>query len=68
MEEVRISASGSSRSGEGFEPLVVLEFGASASQAAVEWLLAKLQAPKAECGADLQVRTLYLQHNEVRCG
>lgn len=50
--------------GEKVEPLVVLEFSASASQAAIEWLMAKLQAPKADGGADLYVQTIYLQHNK----
>ncbi|KAL8590559.1 hypothetical protein ACOMHN_010995 [Nucella lapillus] len=51
--------------GDGFEPLVVLEFSATANRASVEWLLAKLQAPKNDGGADLLVRTLYLQHNKT---
>ncbi|KAK7114042.1 anoctamin-10-like isoform X2 [Littorina saxatilis] len=63
VEEVKISHMGPEGSG-GFEPLVVLEFTASANQAAIEWLLAKLQAPKTEGGADLLVRTLFLQHNK----
>jgi hypothetical protein len=50
---------------EGFQPLVVLEFSSTANQAAIEWLLARLQASKAEGGADLQVQTIYLQHNKV---
>lgn len=48
-----------------FEPLVVLEFGPKTTQAAQEWLTAKLQAPRAELGAELQVRTNYMDSNEV---
>ncbi|BFZ12991.1 hypothetical protein BsWGS_16030 [Bradybaena similaris] len=47
-----------------FEPLVVLEFGPKTTQAAQEWLTAKLQAPRAEHGAELQVRTNYMDSNE----
>ncbi|XP_076449306.1 anoctamin-10-like [Babylonia areolata] len=47
-----------------FEPLVVMEFSASAKQEAVDWMLQKLRAPKAEGGADLLVHRLYLQHNQ----
>ena len=65
MEEVQVCTTNSNRNGEGFEPQVVLEFTASVNQAAVEWLLAKLQASKTEGGADLLVQTLYLQHNKV---
>ena len=54
------------QNGEGFEPLVVVEFCSTANRAAIEWLLAKLQAPKAEGGADLMVKTIYLQHNQVQ--
>lgn len=50
---------------ERFRPLVVLEFASTANTAAVEWLLAKLQAPRTSGGADLIVQTLYLEHNSV---
>ncbi|XP_025115852.1 anoctamin-10-like isoform X2 [Pomacea canaliculata] len=46
-----------------FEPLVVLEFSATAKRSSVEWLLAKLQALKTDGGADLAVRTLYIEHS-----
>ena len=65
MEDVQVCTTSPSGNGERFEPLVVLEFTASVNQAAVEWLLAKLQATKTEGGADLLVRTLYLQHSKV---
>ncbi|XP_076469923.1 anoctamin-10-like isoform X2 [Babylonia areolata] len=64
VEEVQIRPVNPREEGEGFESLVVLEFNTTASRAAIEWLLARLQAPKAEGGADLLVRTLYLQHNK----
>lgn len=48
-----------------FEPLVVLEFSATAKRSSVEWLLAKLQALKTDGGADLAVRTLYIEHSSV---
>ncbi|CAG5114786.1 unnamed protein product, partial [Candidula unifasciata] len=49
-----------------FEPLVVLEFGPKTNQAAQEWLTAKLQAPRTELGAELQVRTNYMDCNQER--
>ncbi len=48
-----------------FEPLVVVEFSADAKQAAIEWLMARIQAPKSDGGADLQLRMMVMQHNKV---
>ncbi|XP_046361749.2 anoctamin-10-like isoform X1 [Haliotis rufescens] len=47
-----------------FEALVVIEFTAEAKQASIEWLMARVQAPKSEGGADLQLRMMVMQHNK----
>lgn len=48
-----------------FEALVVLEFAVNTKQAAVEWMIAKLQASNGENGADLSVTAMVMQHNQV---
>jgi len=48
-----------------FEPLVVLEFAMNVKQAAIEWMMAKLQAPPERNGADLCVSAMVMQHNQV---
>ena len=48
-----------------FEPLVVLEFAVNTKQAAVEWVIAKLQASGDNNGADLCVAAMVMQHNQV---
>lgn len=53
-------------SSEEFEPLVVIEFAVNASRAAIEWTIAKLQASRQNNGADLSVKAMVMQHNEVR--
>lgn len=58
------SASGKSKTTD-FEPLVVLEFAVNTKQAAIEWMIAKLQASGEENGADLSVTAMVMQHNQV---
>jgi hypothetical protein len=48
-----------------FEPLVVLEFAVNTKQAAIEWMIAKLQASSSENGAELSVTAMVMQHNQV---
>ncbi|ESO86525.1 hypothetical protein LOTGIDRAFT_220570 [Lottia gigantea] len=48
---------------EPFEPLVVMQFSSKTNQAAVTWMIAKLQASKQNGGANLQVRTMVMPHN-----
>lgn len=48
-----------------FEPLVVLEFAMNTKQAAIEWVIAKLQASNDKNGADLCVTAMVMQHNQV---
>ncbi|CAL1532334.1 unnamed protein product [Lymnaea stagnalis] len=63
-------ATSSAQSDEGFfnqqefEPLVILEFSGDSKQAAHEWLTAKLQASRAENGAELLVQTYYMEHSK----
>ncbi|XP_060568462.1 anoctamin-10-like isoform X2 [Ruditapes philippinarum] len=47
-----------------FEPLVVLEFAVNTKQAAIEWMIAKLQASSSENGAELSVTAMVMQHNQ----
>ena len=49
-----------------FEPLVVLEFAVNTKQAAIEWMIAKLQASSEENGAELCVTAMVMQHNQVK--
>ena len=55
-------------SSEEFKPLVVIEFAVNANRAAIEWTIAKLQASRQNNGADLSVKAMVMQHNEVRYG
>lgn len=52
-------------SSEDFEPLVVIEFAVNTNRAAIEWMIAKLQASRHNNGADLSVKAMVMQHNEV---
>ena len=68
MEEVKVSLGGlqqSKTSNDDFEPLVVMEFATNAKRAAIEWMIAKLQASRQNNGADLSVKAMVMQHNEV---
>ena len=48
-----------------FQPLVIIQFSTSSKQAAIEWLVAKLQATRASGGAELEVSTVVMHHNQV---
>ena len=68
MEDVKTSLGGlqqSKNSEDDFEPLVVMEFAVNAKRAAIEWTIAKLQASRQNNGADLSVKAMVMQHNEV---
>ncbi|GFO25413.1 anoctamin [Plakobranchus ocellatus] len=47
-----------------FEPYVILEFDPKSKQAALEWLTAKLQAPRVDGGAELLVHTNHGEEEE----
>ncbi|VDI33474.1 Hypothetical predicted protein [Mytilus galloprovincialis] len=47
-----------------FQPLVIIQFSTSSKQAAIEWLVAKLQATRASGGAELEVSTVVMHHNQ----
>ncbi|XP_055891535.1 anoctamin-10-like isoform X2 [Biomphalaria glabrata] len=47
-----------------FEPQVIMEFEGDVNQAALEWLIAKLQAPRIDLGAELLVFSDYREHNK----
>uniref|UniRef100_A0A2C9KZJ4 Uncharacterized protein n=1 Tax=Biomphalaria glabrata TaxID=6526 RepID=A0A2C9KZJ4_BIOGL len=47
-----------------FEPQVIMEFDGDVNQAALEWLIAKLQAPRIDLGAELLVFSDYREHNK----
>lgn len=64
MEDVAQAAAPKTKSE--FEPLVVLEFAVNTKQAAIEWMIAKLQAPSDKNGADLCVTAMVMQHNQVQ--
>lgn len=48
-----------------FQPLVVIQFSSTAKQAAIEWLVAKLQATRATGGAELEVTAVVMHHTKV---
>ena len=48
-----------------FQPLVVIQFSSTAKQAAIEWLVAKLQATRATGGAELEVTAVVMHHIKV---
>ena len=48
-----------------FQPLVVIEFSAGAKQAAIEWIVAKIQMPRSQGGADLDVNATVLHQKQV---
>ena len=48
-----------------FQPLVIIQFSATAKQAAIEWLVAKLQASRSSGGAELEVSAVVMHHNKV---
>ena len=48
-----------------FEPYIILEFEPKSKQAALEWLTAKLQAPRVDGGAELLVYTNHGEEEEV---
>ena len=48
-----------------FEPYIILEFDPKSKQAALEWLTAKLQAPRVDGGAELLVYTSHGEEEEV---
>ncbi|XP_052816111.1 anoctamin-10-like isoform X1 [Mya arenaria] len=64
MEEVGSATTTTTAGGAGFEPLEVLEFAVNTKQAAIEWMIAKLQAPADKSGADLCVSAMVMQHNQ----
>ena len=74
MEEVRREVKDATLGGlqqtksssEEFEPLVVIEFAVNTNRAAIEWMIAKLQASRQNNGADLSVKAMVMQHNEVK--
>lgn len=47
-----------------FQPLVIIQFSSTAKQAAIEWLVAKLQASRASGGAELEVSAVVMHHNK----
>ncbi|GFR93884.1 anoctamin [Elysia marginata] len=47
-----------------FEPNIIIEFDPKSKQAALEWLTAKLQAPRVEGGAELLVYTSHGEEEE----
>ena len=67
MEEVKLSGLEKVQMGD-FESLVVLEFAVNVKRAAIEWVMAKLQASSDSNGADLQVKAMVMQHNQVNYG
>ncbi|XP_052229887.1 anoctamin-10-like isoform X1 [Dreissena polymorpha] len=47
-----------------FEPLVVMEFALNTNQAAIEWMITKLQASSERNGAELCVTAVRMEHNQ----
>ncbi|KAH9504894.1 Anoctamin-10 [Bulinus truncatus] len=47
-----------------FEPLVIMEFNSDVKQAALEWLIAKMQAPRIDLGAELLVYSDHREHSK----
>ncbi|KAK6174389.1 hypothetical protein SNE40_017675 [Patella caerulea] len=49
---------------EPFVPLVIIQFASSTKQAAITWMIAKLQASRHEGGAELTVQTMVMPHSD----